>query len=482
MSLRIRFHLLVGLLILAAISHLLIIHWSNKEARSQWLEARSTTDIVISLSALRYLSLEFRLQQSDRTRQQWYRKHATLAQQLSESRMRYTAAELQLLDQISQNHVTLASLFSQADVPPAWISAGAEREHQERVTRQILARIQYMIDDCTRLSNLSRASTEAAIERSYQRMIYAVMFLLAVLGALIGSLYVSMLRPLDTLLAAARAIANGDSGVRLPHRKDPDFGLLFQAFNDMVQNLEGSLAQLKDANRALLLSNQDLSRFAYVASHDLQTPLRGIAGFVQLIEADYGHLFDDEGRSWLLRIRKSTSILQETIRDLLNYSRLESNTRPFEVIPLGEVLESVKGLLEAAIQESGATIKHGDLPTLYGDPTQLAQLLQNLLTNAIKFRSNDSPLIDINWETKDGREIIRVQDNGIGIPPAYQKKVFEMFQRLHAQSRFPGTGIGLTICQRIMQRHNGEITVESDGIRGSTFILSFPVHSKSEAP
>jgi light-regulated signal transduction histidine kinase (bacteriophytochrome) len=299
--------------------------------------------------------------------------------------------------------------------------------------------------------------------------------LVLLVALLVVGLQRGMMRPLAQLLDAARAIAAGKTGARLPPGKDAEFALVFSSFNQMAQSIEESLARLQETNRALVLSNQDLSRFAYVASHDLQTPLRSIASFVQLIEADYSHLMDEEGKSWLKRVLQSTHLLQMTIRDLLSYSRLESSPKPFEQVSLEDALASACMLLESSIKESEAVMDHDPLPVIMGDENQLVQLFQNLINNALKFRSDAPPRISITSQQMDGKIRIAVKDNGIGIPEQYQKKVFEIFQRLHSQSRYPGTGIGLTICQRIMQRHGGDIHVESDGVNGSTFMLDFPL-------
>ena len=226
---------------------------------------------------------------------------------------------------------------------------------------------------------------------------------------------------------------------------------------------------LQQSNEALERSNIDLQRFAYVASHDLQTPLRSIASFVDLLRSTYDQQLDEQGRDWLLRTSQAAKQLQTLIQDLLDYSRIDSQTRPFENVAVQEVLDRASSLLEAAVQESRAKITHGDLPKVMGDRSQLVQLMLNLIGNAIKYRGSDPPRIHITAESKGNEWSVSVSDNGIGIAPKHHQRVFEIFKRLHDSKQYPGTGIGLAVCRRVVSRHGGKIWVESESGTGSVF-------------
>jgi len=230
--------------------------------------------------------------------------------------------------------------------------------------------------------------------------------------------------------------------------------------------------ELRVANAALQRSNLDLQRFAYIASHDLQTPLRSIASFVDLLQSTYGDKLEAQGKDWLLRTSQSVDHLQTLIRDLLEYSRVDAEPRAFETVSMREVFDRASSLLDAAVREANATITMDELPEVRGDRSQLEQLLLNLLANAIKYRGAEAPRIHVTAQPRKDDWLFEVRDNGIGIAPKHQQQVFEIFKRLHDQKQYPGTGIGLAICRRVVDRHGGKIWVESKLGEGSAFFFT----------
>jgi len=236
---------------------------------------------------------------------------------------------------------------------------------------------------------------------------------------------------------------------------------------------------LKKAVAALEESNIELQRFAYVASHDLQTPMRSIGSFIDLLGENYADRLDERGRDWIRRASASVKRLQELVRDLLEYSRLGTQTERIEMVPLSTVVVQASTLLEATIAESGAQFTIDNLPTVQGNPTQLGQLMTNLISNAIKYRSAAVPHIHISAARDGDAWRISVRDNGIGVAPEHQERIFEIFQRLHDQRVYPGTGIGLAICRRVVQHCGGRIWVESEPGQGSRFSFTIPDHTGS---
>lgn len=235
--------------------------------------------------------------------------------------------------------------------------------------------------------------------------------------------------------------------------------------------------ELAHSNEALIRSNIELRNFAHVAAHDLQTPLRSIAGFAQLLHASAGSKLAGEEIEWLDLIVGNTRRLQELIHKLLEYSRLDSRARPYETTPLQELCGQVVAAMDGPIRESGATVTCSGLPVLAAaDRTQLTQLFQNLIENALKYRSDKPPRIAVSCERQGNEWIFSVADNGIGIDPKHHQRIFEIFRRLHAYGKIPGTGVGLAICQRIVLRHGGRMWVESEKGKGSTFRFSLPVN------
>jgi len=238
---------------------------------------------------------------------------------------------------------------------------------------------------------------------------------------------------------------------------------------------------LRRAVEALERSNIELQRFAYVASHDLQTPMRSVASFAELLQTEYADKLDARAQDWLRRTADSARQLQMLVRDLLEYARVDSPAHRFERVPVREVFDHAVLLLDASVREAGAEVSCGELPTVMGARSQLVELLRNLIGNGLKYRGADAPRIRVCAERKGNEWTFAVSDNGIGIAPRHRERIFEMFQRLHDQGEFPGTGIGLAVCRRVVQQHGGRIWVESEPGKGSVFYFTIPEEKASHA-
>lgn len=221
-------------------------------------------------------------------------------------------------------------------------------------------------------------------------------------------------------------------------------------------------------------SNKDLQQFAYVASHDLQEPLRMVSSYVQLLQRRYQGRLDADAEDFIGFAVDGATRMQRLIQDLLSYSRVNTHGNPPSPIDAGKVLSQVTTNLRLAIDESGARITHESLPVVEADATQLVQLFQNLIANAIKFCSEIPPQIHVSAEKKDPYWVFSVRDNGIGLDPEFADRIFTIFQRLHSRKDYPGTGMGLAICKRIVERHGGSIWVKSAPGAGSTFYFTLP--------
>ena len=233
--------------------------------------------------------------------------------------------------------------------------------------------------------------------------------------------------------------------------------------------------RLQEQAEELVRSNADLEQFAYAASHDLQEPLRVIAGYVNLLEERYADQLDQDARDFIGFAVDATHRMRTLINDLLEYSRVESHGNPFETVDCDSALLEAIADLEVSIAESDATVTSDPLPEVFGDPVQIAHVLENLIANAIKFRKDEeSPAIHVSSHRNgDGWEI-SVQDNGIGIRPRYHDRIFGMFKRAHKRSKYPGTGIGLALCSKMVERHGGRMWVDSQVGQGSTFHFTIP--------
>ena len=255
-----------------------------------------------------------------------------------------------------------------------------------------------------------------------------------------------------------------------------------------TRELEGANAQLRQeiaarevAEQALLhaaedlkRSNLDLEQFGYVASHDLQEPLRAVAGFVRLLEHRFPETVDAKTREYIAGAAEGATRMEQLITDLLAFSRLSTEGRAFVPVNLEAPLNTALHTLQFSIRKANATVTCDPLPTVRVDESQMVQLFQNLIANALKFHSEDPLQIHIGARMEEGRWVVWVRDNGIGIEPQYFERIFQVFQRLHTRKTYPGTGIGLAICKKIVERHGGKIWVESQPGQGATFFFSIP--------
>ena len=232
--------------------------------------------------------------------------------------------------------------------------------------------------------------------------------------------------------------------------------------------------ELRMSNQALKRSNQDLERFAFAASHDLQEPLRMIATYSQLLIKSYRGQFDSQAEMFVSHILDGTSRMRDLLADLLAYSELSAGMEtPAEVVDLNLTVRNVQKNLRTSIDEAGAVVTSDPLPALHANAAHFTSLFQNLLSNALKYRGEVSPRIHIAVEEKDGCIQFSVADNGMGIAPEYHRQIFEVFKRLHGKT-IPGTGVGLAICKRVIEKYNGRIWVESCEGHGATFFFSVP--------
>lgn len=306
-------------------------------------------------------------------------------------------------------------------------------------------------------------------------------------------------RPLIELTRTAQAIRRGDISelsVAIRESRLEDFevrnflhdqrveiassdevGQLGAAFSAMIEAVRTALLELLEVQRKtadLERSNRDLEEFAYVASHDLQEPLRMVASYTQLLGKRYEGKLDRDADDFIGFATDGAKRMQLLINDLLAFSRAGSRGKPLEPTDLNDVLRQSTSNLVTAIEESSAEVTSDDLPTVYGDAGQLTQVFQTLLSNSIKFSEDVTPEIHVGAERQNGHWKISVRDNAIGIEPQYQDKIFQIFQRLHTKSEYGGTGIGLAICKKIIERHGGSIWLESGQPQGSKISFSFP--------
>ncbi|MFE3825673.1 CHASE3 domain-containing protein [Streptomyces sp. NPDC059092] len=308
------------------------------------------------------------------------------------------------------------------------------------------------------------------------------LFVVAVVGLSV-LLHRMVGRPLNALRAATDGVRDGAFDRRIEVRGPSDLRAVGAAVEDMRRRLVDEIAAtrlreglLAEQTEELRRSNSELEQFAYVASHDLQEPLRKVASFCQLLEKRYGDQLDGRGKQYIDFAVDGAKRMQVLINDLLTFSRVGRVNDTWQAVELDQVMDRALGNLALAIEESEATVVREDpLPRVTGDPTTLAMLLQNLVGNAVKFRRPDVPgLITVGCVAEGEEWHLTVTDNGIGVAPEFAEKVFVIFQRLHARNEYDGTGIGLALCRKIVEFHGGRIWLESVPEGGTRIHFTMP--------
>jgi signal transduction histidine kinase len=312
-------------------------------------------------------------------------------------------------------------------------------------------------------------------------IVAAVLILGGVLAAGV-ILRLTVTRPLRRLGAEARRVAGGEfsrplrgaGGPREVAETGAEIDAMRQRIVDELATVEAARTQLEMQASELGRSNAELEQFAYVASHDLQEPLRKVASFCQALQKRYGDQLDERGKQYIEFAVDGAKRMQVLINDLLAFSRVGRGGRELVPVALGEVLDAARSALADQLRESGGRIETGELPSVRGDRAQLISLFQNLISNSLKFHGEQPPLVRIAAERRGETWELSCRDNGIGIEADYRERIFMIFQRLHSREAYEGTGIGLALARKIVEYHGGDIWVDPDYSDGACFRFTFP--------
>ena len=431
----------------------------------------------------------------ERPREQWNLKLASLKKMIDDARLGIRNRD-ENLEILSKRCEEMGALFQQIVSYAERIDRPSRndsvliREAYERLITNLTAKGQEMVNLAFLLIQESNRDLSSAKKNSIALVIFSILIALAVSG--ITSLLLSgrILADLSTLQESTETVAGGDLNQKVAIRSDNEIGRLGHAFNEMTRRLRESEEERESYVKKLAQSNRELEDFAFIASHDLQEPLRKIQTFGDRVKEKWGEGLGEGGRDYLARMQNAAFRMQALINGLLTYSRVTSRPEPFSQVPLTPLVQEVVSDLAVRVDEAGARVEVGKLPVIESSPQQMRQLFQNLLGNSLKYRSQEKPVIRVSANQVDdpaGKKNdpggpwvkIHVKDNGIGFEEKYLDRIFQPFQRLHGRSEYEGTGIGLAICRKIVERHGGTITAKSAPGRGATFIVTLPVKQTS---
>ncbi|TYB62645.1 HAMP domain-containing protein [Nonomuraea sp. PA05] len=323
-----------------------------------------------------------------------------------------------------------------------------------------------------------RPEVAAQLDRLNVALIVVFALLLALGVTLASVVRYAVLKPIDQLTAQVRTVAGGDFDHDLHVDRPAELAELSSHIDSMRARIVTAWRVATDQAEELRRSNGELEQFAYVASHDLQEPLRKVASFTQMLEQRYGPQLDERARQYIHFAVDGAKRMQLLINDLLDFSRVGRVTGEKSELDSGATLDAALDNLSATIEDSGATVTRDELPRVHGNELQLTQLFQNLIENAVKFRSEEPPRVHIGVRRDGDLWEFSCADNGIGVEPKYADRIFLIFQRLHPRDVYPGTGIGLALCRKIVEYHGGQLWLDGDsgsGGHGATFRWTLPV-------
>ena len=512
---RIQTLLAVGMVIGAAIaaaigSSLYLTHQNVNEALRKDEVARGIARSIFELTAL---TSDYLLFYGKRARIQWKQKHESLGRSLEEPGFK-DAVEDAAVAMLRAHQLEMGKIFAELVVTHTQQLAQEGQtdlllEYERRLVTHLLIKSEIMENAASKIETESIAEVRKAERRAalLNTVLGAsIMFVLAGTWIFVAR---RVVRPLGELQRGIQIIGGGNLDHRIGARARDEIGEVARAFNAMVDNLkmitasrdemDAEITERKRAEEALARSAEELARsnaererFASVAAHDLQEPLRKVQAFGDRLQRKHADGLDDQGRDYVARMQGAAGRMQTLIGNILSLSRIATKAQPFAPVDLNQVAQGVVSDLETRIRETGAKVDIAELPTIAADPSQMRQLLQNLLSNALKFRrERAAPVVKVEAHiTENGLSAVNgqplracqitVADNGIGFDEEYADRIFGMCQRLHGRDEFEGTGVGLAICRKIAQRHGGSITAMSRPGDGATFVVTLPISRAEE--
>jgi signal transduction histidine kinase len=494
MKIKTQFHINIAIPICLAVVVTGVLFYTDRRIEAEMEKNFLADRISKSVFELFMVSDTYLRYREERPRIQWNLKLASLKKVINNAKHNARNGD-ENLNVLSQRCDEMEALFERiiSNAEKLAKVSGKEavliQEAHERLTTNLIAKGQDMVNRAFLLIQESNRDLSSVKRGSIFVVIASV--LLAVGISIPSSIFLSkrILGDLQTLQRGTEVVAAGDLGFRVDIRREDEIGELMGAFNEMTRRLNDSEKERESYTKKLSQSNRDLEDFAFVASHDLQEPLRKIQAFGDRLKQKKSEGLGEEGRDYLERMLNASVRMQALIQALLAYSRVTTRPEPFSRVSLTTLVWEAVSDLAARIEQTGARVDVGKLPTVEASPHQMRQLFQNLLSNSLKYRNEGKAIIKFTGDhvkdpaskkTSTGGQWVRilVEDNGIGFDEKYLDRIFQPFQRLHTRSEYEGTGMGLAICRKIVERHGGTITAKSAPGKGATFIIVLPVEQR----
>ncbi len=459
-------------------------------------KAEIVQKIQHSASLLNALTYEYMLNHEERVITQWTLKNKILEECLKHYKQQYSTEhkiEIDFIDDMIKNHQNINEYFSKiVEMTSTNPPVNYNTIYFNRLQFSSLFNAQYLINNAFELLKHIQNEQSEVIVNGFFWTLSCFIGCFCIIFTISFFINRRILKSLLSLNDGVVSVGNGNLDYQFDTTSKDEMGTLARAFNEMTQKLHRSYAELnteinerkkieqhlKEKNEELYRSNKELEDFAYIASHDLQEPLRKIQSFSDLLKDEESETLTESGKDYVDRMQKSAIRMSQLIEDLLSFSRITTKAKPPQQIDLNTILQEVVSVLEKRIQDTSAKITVQSLPIIEAEPSQMKQLFQNLIANAIKFHKQGiSPVISIEYSKIDEKTCqILVTDNGIGFEEKYVDRIFQPFERLHGKGVYEGTGIGLAVCKKIVDRHFGKITATSALGNGATFTVLLPIH------
>jgi signal transduction histidine kinase len=454
-----------------------MIWWANSEVEDANRQRRQTTEIARAFNELRLVTFEYILHRSERARVQ-EREVSIRLNSLIADNMFSGSEPAEVLADLRARTAKAQRIFAELVSTPARPGADAQgsdsvRQFEAQLSSQLLILQQELLAGALRLADYSTERIQAAQQRVVIVILAGLALVTLTTGGAAWLINRNVLVPIRRLEQATREVASGNWNFKLDVLSNDEIGEMSRNFNAMTRSLRDSFAQIERSNQELAALNQEIEAFSYSVSHDLRAPLRSMDGFSLALLEDYDDKLDDEGKDSLRRIRSASQRMGRLIDELLGLSRVTRAELTIRAVNLSEIAQEIADGLDQQQPERRVQWIIDEGITVQADRALMQIALQNLLENAWKFTAKTPhPVIRVGAHERDGTKECFVADNGVGFDMAYADRLFGAFQRLHHESEFSGTGIGLAIVQRVFRRHEGKVWVQAKPELGATFFFS----------